>query len=344
MRTKLLAACIAVLLVFTSAACNANGGNSSNKDDMANTNQLLTDVNFLNGFGVMGIQNGSDNLVGVPEENIVNNSDYTVHNVLNYGGKAPFKFNWRLAQWGTKAENSFGKAENYRFKDLGGGKFEYGNNAKNVTVDTGKGEITLATDTSYEYDAPRKDGQLWPHLLIEQVFKENGNLRSFNGARSFNMKFDCVVNECVNLMSAEEYNPSRHAAQCSWYITLNSSKPGVDDYIWFGLPIFDNRHAGEFMGGSVFFDHGLDTGTGMLIYPLDSRVFLKKGVEVGDKISVNVDVLPYLRDALQEAQKHGLFLDHTIGDFVLGSTNLGWEIPGTFKCSMTVSNLGLILE
>lgn len=304
-------------------------------------NDILTDVSFKNGFGVMGIRNGCE---GVPEENVVNNSDYTVYNRLDYGGGAPGTYRWRLAQWGTKEINSFVSADNYTYTDEGGGRYLYENRAKRVEIDTSAGSVTLALDTSEEYDAPRAAGQLWPHLLIEQVFAETGKQTALRGVRKVRMKFTVEVSECERLMSEEEYDPSLHAAQCSWYITLNSTREGCRDYIWFGLPIFDNRSAGKFLGGTIGFDNGLSTGTGMLIYGLSGEAFLEKGVGVGDCVSADIDVLPYLRDALQEAQKRGLFQDHTLSDFAIGSTNFGWEVPGTFRSGMKISGLGLILE
>jgi len=309
--------------------------------NMNNTKQILADTKFQNGFGVMGIQNGTEN---ADPEDVINNSNYTVYNWLDNNGTAKGKYCWRLAQWGTKPGYSFGEKEKYTFTDLGNGKYSYENPAKQVVVDTQKGSVKLTVDASKEFDAPRVNGGSWPHLLIEQVMSDTDTDCDLKGARKFYMQLTVSIDECVSYMSKEEYNTALHAAQCTWYITLNSTKEGVTDYIWFGLPLFDNRNAGSFLGGTVFFDNGQATGTGMLIYGLTGQAFLKKGMNVGDEASFCVDVMPYLKDALQKAQINGLFLDHTINDFTVGSTNLGWEVPGTFKCSMTISDLGLMLE
>ncbi|MBQ2712868.1 MAG: hypothetical protein IJF71_05760 [Clostridia bacterium] len=329
---RLIAAVLAcVAFAFSLTACGDNKGQNME-------NNLLTDASFQNGFGVMGIQNGIE---GVPEENIINNSDYTVYNVLDYGGKAEGKFAWRLAQWGTKEENSFGSKENYTFTEQAKGQYLYTNAGKTVAVDTSAGSITLAVHAGAEYDAPRVDGQLWPHLLIEQVFSETGKSVNLSDISEFRMRFRAKINECLNLMG-DSYVSARHAAQITWYLTLNSKKPGVRDFIWIGVPLYDNRSDGVLGGGNVFFDNGLSSGTGMLIYTLPGNAYLKKGVTVGEEVSVNVDLLPYFKAAIMEAQSRGLFPGYTLGDFTVGSTNFGWEVPGTFDCSVTLSELGLI--
>ena len=159
------------------------------------------------------------------------------------------------------------------------------------------------------------------------------------------MVLDFEITECVRKMTNAEYNPSLHTAQVSWYITLNSTKEGVTDYIWFGLPLFDARSDGKYLDGFRGIDKGTETGTGMLIYSVQNKNFLTSPVSVGKKVSLDFNILPSIKEALIYAQTNYDFLtDHTVDDFSVGSMNLGWEVPGTFNCGMKITKIGMQYE
>ena len=185
---------------------------------------------------------------------------------------------------------------------------------------------------------------MWPHLLIEEVFSDNGRSVGLGEISSLYMNLDFEIVKSICHMSDAEYDAGLHAAQVSWYITLNSTKPGVSDYIWFGLPLYDSRSENRFNDGYTGIDKGTETGTGMLIYSLPNRNFLDSPVGVGARKSFRIDILPEIQKALDYAQNNGILQNHSLGDFRVGSMNLGWEVPGTFECGLRIHKIGMEYE
>lgn len=311
----------ALLCACLTCACGETGGQEEKR-----MKQLLSDPAFEYGFGVM---------------DIMNTSGYKVVNTLDLLGKAKGDFKWRLAQWGTKPENSFEQIEGAEAPD---GAVRYENSGKLVEVYPGSGRIYLEVRAQNEYDAPRESMGMWPHLLIEEVFADNGRSVSLGEISSLNMELDFEIVKSIRHMTDEEYDAGLHCAQVSWYITLNSTKPGVSDYIWFGLPLYDSRSEDRFNDGYTGIDKGTETGTGMLIYSLSSRNYLDSPVGVGNRKAFRIDILPEIQRALDYAQNNGILLNHSIEDFRVGSMNLGWEVPGTYECGLRINKIGIEYE
>ena len=122
----------ALLCACLPCACGETGG-----QEEKGMKQLLSDPAFEYGFGVM---------------DIMNTSGYKVVNTLDLLGKAKGDFKWRLAQWGTKPENSFEQIEGAEAPD---GAVRYENSGKLVEVYPGSGRIYLEVRAQNEYDAPR---------------------------------------------------------------------------------------------------------------------------------------------------------------------------------------------
>jgi len=56
---------------------------------------------------------------------------------------------------------------------------------------------------------------------------------------------------------------------------------------------------------------------------------------------IDIDLLPYFREGLQEAVKRGYPADSNSGDYAVTGMNMDWELPGTFDASIQIRNLGL---
>ena len=283
--------------------------------------EILSDVKFEKGFGAMGLTSAEG---------------YNVEKVLDISGKG--EYDWLLAQWATR--HSFAD-EMTKTEENGEVRFE--NVAKTVAVKPGEGKIRLYADAGAEYAEPRKNGEAWIHLLIEQVFKDKQRV-PFSKMDKLIMELKFKIAECKNEMTETEYNPSLHAAQVAWFITVENPESkevtpeGRPDYMWFGLSVFDNRYDG------MKDDYALDFGTKKLIYSIGKEKTIGEKVEVGKTYTLRYDVLPEIKKAFGIAKENG-FLDGAEFDKMqIGSMNLGWELPGIFAAELDIDSISFAYE
>ena len=283
--------------------------------------EILSDVKFEKGFGAMGLTSAEG---------------YNVEKVLDISGKG--EYDWLLAQWATR--HSFAD-EMTKTEENGEVRFE--NVAKTVAVKPGEGKIRLYADAGAEYAEPRKNGEAWIHLLIEQVFKDKQRV-PFSKMDKLIMELKFKIAECKNEMTETEYNPSLHAAQVAWFITVENPESkevtpeGRPDYMWFGLSVFDNRYDG------MKDDYALDFGTKKLIYSIGKEKTIGEKVEVGKTYTLRYDVLPEIKKAFGIAKENG-FLDGAEFDKMqIGSMNLGWELPGIFAAELDIDSISIAYE
>ncbi|MFD2331256.1 hypothetical protein ACFSR7_18545 [Cohnella sp. GCM10020058] len=256
------------------------------------------------------------------------------HGLLNDGQAYGVYPLWRVAQWGTRYSLEGTQAEM-----LAPGIFRYSNKSKAITTDTNAGEITLKTIASKECECPRKNGEDWPHLLIEQYFLQTPFLNALSELR---VKASIRISQFEPRMTDAEYDPSLHAAQVSWYLTIqnkNHSSPGYGDYYWFGLPLFDNRE--PLPKESYFQDGGKEDTTYKFIYNMAADAYLSKSLQDGEWATIELDILPYVRKA-EKLAYDGCFLASTEPeDLALANMNIGRELPGAFDAEQQLKELSI---
>ena len=302
--------------------------------------ELLGDLNFSKGFSVTLFH--------------ANSSNGNLSGYLDYdGNKAVGNNTWRMAQWGcTKdmvADSTF---------ERNGSVFTYSDGGKLLRVDSSKtGAITLGIKGSEEYtkDADgnireRTDGtENWPHILIEQ-----GVNADTSGCEHLYMEVDYKVTKCESLVDRELYpiDPDLNAAQFQWFITLTDMNPDSESYgnsMWFGFSMFDTRAMGSTPNGFASYDGGKEDSTGLFIYmlSLQSVAGQQSGSVnaptsvVGKDVSVKVDILPYINQALKIARQNGAMKGASADKLAIGSTNIGWELPGNFDVEVDISYLNM---
>lgn len=279
--------------------------------------ELLKDPSFKGGFALLGINPAKDG-----------------RKIFRVFGKDPA---WNLAEWWTP----------YPFKDAPliskENGYEMANESRRVAVDFCQGSLTMELDSEKEYaklyhGVRREVSQGWSHLLIEQDFDKPAKLSELKGlVASLAFKVD----EC-RLFRKDEYSPDRHAAQFLWYITVregsHQGEGGPDgNYIWFGLPLFDNRFDHE--EESAFYDLGNEGSTKKLIYGMASQKYLKDKVILGKEFAFSIDLLPELKKAVAYAIEHGIFV--SADNLYVNYMNLGWELPGNFRVASMLRGLSL---
>ena len=288
-----------------------------------NEQTVVADDHYRNGFNLLGVRS-------------IETGDQ-VMDVLNYGQEYGVYPLWRLAQWGTRHS-----LEGTEVQVAGEGIFSYSNRAKAVTADTNTGEVILKATASEEYERPRKQGEDWPHLLMEQYFLKPAFVKDLQELR---VRVSVRISEFERKMTDAEYDPALHAAQVSWYLTIqnqNSSSGKYGDYYWFGLPIFDNRDS--LPEESYFQDGGKADTTSKFIYNMPAKAYLTKGLEDGEWATIDLDVLPYVLKAKDLAYRSGFLQGTEPDDLALSNMNIGWDLPGTFDVEMRMKDLQIIAK
>ena len=302
--------------------------------------ELLGDLNFSKGFSVTLFHANSSN---------GNLSGYLTYD----GNKADGDNTWRMAQWGCTKD----MVEDGTF-ERNGSVLTYSDGGKLLQVDSSKtGAITLGIKGSEEYtkDAEgnireRTDStENWPHILIEQgVNADTGNCEHLY------MEVNYTVTKCESLVDRELYpiNPDLNAAQFQWFITLTDMNPESESYgnsMWFGFSMFDTRAMGGTPNGFASYDGGKEDSTGLFIYMLSLQsvagqqpgsVNAPTSV-VGKDVSVKVDILPYINQALKIARQNGAMKGASADQLKIGSTNIGWELPGNYDVEVDISYLNM---
>ncbi len=326
---SLLSFFVSFVLLFT--VCGCSGGSSDkSKTDVTNKG-MLRDVTFRNGFTVSGYASNDD---VVYRGEIHYDKTKAQHEAA--GGGAP---DWIFAQWGVKnaiAADALATTDE-------SGAYGYATDSIGFTVNTQTGALRIALNADKEYDAPRSNGEEWPHALIEQRIDRNAH-PSIGELDSLTLSLRYTVEKAENRMG-EQYDPSLHAAQFQWFISLvnaNEQSPDYMDRMWFGLAVYDNRY--EWTQKSLTVDGGKDDATGRAIYIVRSSMYLREATEVGVANGFEYDILPQLKNAFKEVREFdgvSVFGESTLADLKVDSMNIGWELPGTFDVAVNIDTLSV---
>lgn len=278
--------------------------------------QLLPDAQFEHGFAVL--------------RPLTYTNDPNVDSLYFYSPSNEPK--WNLVQWNTRYTFLNPKRKASRKA------IEYKNKTKRVTL-TSDRELTLEIKASKEYPSPRKFGDPWPHLLIEQPF--TGAHVHLKNYQSVTMSFDLRLNYCRNGMAKGTYDSGLHAAQTPFFfyiINANPESEGYRDAVWLGIPSFDNREKGT----SKERHFQWDIGTSTYIYTISTQEAWGD-IDFQDHQwhSTRVDILALLRDAIAKQQENGNFKHTRLEDMIIMSMNFGWEMPGSFDGSVSIRHLNL---
>ncbi len=261
----------------------------------------------------------------------------SIEAILNLGNDKN-KPAWRLCQWATK--HSLADALPVRNEQ---GDVMYENQGKKVVIGGGSSpnrDLILEVRGKPEYGQTiREFGQSWPHLLVEQDAVETHTLDTLDQIR-LTMSFRLL--NCRSNMTQDRYQPSLHAAQFQLFLIVKNVQAGskdAGDYFWFGVPFFDSRH--DIPPSYMAKDAGKKDATGKFICTIDGRQVNTTTLANGDWIKIENDLLPYIKDGLNEAIKRGYLSDSAIGHYAVVNTNLGWEIPGSFNAAVQIRDFNL---
>jgi len=245
---------------------------------------------------------------------------------------------WRLCQWATKYSLATVPCVRRDAGDL-----SYENEGKRVVVG-GAGSpnrgLILDIRGRAEYGTKaRKQGEGWPHLLIEQ---DASQFYPLNELDAVNFAITLRLLHCENHTPSAEYDPGLHAAQFQMFFIIKniaSASPDRDNYFWFGVPFFDSRY--DVPPAYMAKDAGKGDATGKFIYTVDARLLGITPLKEGNWVAVRADLLPFIRSGLAEAVKRGYLGKGDVRDYAVANMNLGWEIPGTFDTAVQIRDLNI---
>ncbi|MEO7675605.1 MAG: hypothetical protein ABIV39_02440, partial [Verrucomicrobiota bacterium] len=243
---------------------------------------------------------------------------------------------WGLSQWSSK----FPIAGTNLVRNTGSDLI-YSNSAKTVAIgasETMGADLLLGANAGVEYGprARQSSAEPWVHLLVEQEFEVPASLKNLSAAQ---LHVEARLRRS-HLAYEKGYSPDVHAAQFQIFFTLqnrNRSSRGFGDLLWFGVPIYDNRH--RFVPEFKAQDFG---GTAKFIFTSGGKSFTAASAHDGEWLVIEKDLLPLMREALETAWARNFLKDSKeLRDYSIGGMNMGWELPGTFDVEMQVRNLSL---
>ena len=246
---------------------------------------------------------------------------------------------WVLAQWGTRL--NFGNCT----ERLGDDGFYYYEDAVRtfaVNPETGAFKMDLNGSAIYG-DTPRTPDEAWGHILVEQGFT---HVQKLTNVKAIYATLDFELTRFEDRFAdPSQCDPGVHAAQLLWYFTINNiltpeqqaegNLGRHNDYIWFGVPLFDNRTPIQKESWQF------DKGTGQFIYGLGNDLYLPGPAEVGKRMRFTVDIAPYMRRALEIVQGEGGMKDVLFENLAFTYFNFGWELPGTYDVGATIYEINV---
>ncbi len=311
MHTSLLPTTV---ILATLAMAWASGANAKERE-------LIRDPHFQNGFVLLKAETGRrvpyGTLVGLTQD------------------ARPV---WDLAQWSSKHPFELAPP-----RKLASGSIQYTNEGKTVTVGTPgstDGDIALGVNASAEYGGrARKKGEPWVHLLLQQTIEHPPALADITSAR-FHIEARLKSSKKID---TPDYSPGLHAAQFQVFFSVqnrNRQSAGHGQYVWFGVPLYDDRH--EFPTAHKSKD---TAGTNMFIFTPSGKTYTSQSAHSGKWITIDKDLLPLMRESLELAWKRDFLQDSkSFDDYHIAGMNIGWEVPGIFDVEMQVRNLSLIVK
>lgn len=243
---------------------------------------------------------------------------------------------WDLCQWSSKFPLAAARAP--QSADDG---FCFTNRAKRVCLGrpgSAEADLSLGVNASVEYGdrARQSSGEPWVHLLVQQEIEPPPSLAELESCR-FHVEARLKHSK---LHRTDDYTPSRHAAQFLIYLTVanrNPRSPGYGQYLWFGIPIYDDRR--RFAPAYQAQDFA---GTKMFIYTVAAEVFAKESTQDGNWVIFAQDLLPLMREGLEAGWKRGFLSgSRDLADYRVTGIVIGWEVPGIFDVEMQLRGLNL---
>jgi len=290
---------------------SANGQTNSADID------IILDTQFKKGIGLIGSSSADPEII----------------DTLRPFGRSKQQPVWKMPQWATRYDLKGLRPIKHRDTII------YQNEGKKVSFLKTGNTVLLGLEVfgSKEYLKPRMSGEAWPHLLLEQ----RTNQTKISQMQALDFQISAKLMYCYNRTGAAD-DPGLHAAQVTFYLlvqNVNKSSAGLGDYFWFGLPLYDSRH--PILEEYAAQDLGKEDATKKFILNVSSKEIFNGSLHQMKWLNIRKDIYPLIKKAFQKAKENGYLRSTNFEDISIESTNLGWEISGTFDCGVQFRNLSL---
>ncbi len=181
-------------------------------------------------------------------------------------------------------------------------------------------------------------------IFVDQNLKKHQKLIDMD---DLNIRLDGMIDKCVD-QNGDAYDPERHGAELSWYFILsdeseentNQSKSRNEkEYFWFCVPVFDCRY--DFIKSSAHIDSGFLQDSNKLMYSMGSQMYLDEPIEYGKTYSIELDILPYLRDAFVYAINNEALMNARFENLAINAMRIGWMVNGVFDVASSIQNISV---
>lgn len=278
--------------------------------------QILRDTDFTNGFTVVSQKTDGASQIRL--------GDFT----YNDRDEAP---SWTIAQWnsGPCLWKDRKDSDKYTLTD---------GVTKTVVYDPTEKSVSLRLNAANVYGGAPAGEDNWPHLLLEQSPISIEDSSRCDADRII-MDLDIRLSDFVDTLNPDGIN----AVQFLAYFYMRGVES--DDFIWFGVNLFDSRGYQETMWQQ-------DTVGGLMIYCLSTKdtyafssgsLFKKDKPNTSDRwVHLSIDLTDHIDKVIEKANK-----DNTFGkevskeDFYIAGTNIGFEIHGNYDCTVDIKDFTL---
>ncbi|MDD7619442.1 MAG: hypothetical protein PUJ43_06355 [Bacillales bacterium] len=312
--------------------------NLKEKYKLRREDSLLSDSSFKNGFGLFSPETTTAHV----EDRLI---DYNGEAETDfYNPEADHSYYWTMCQWWTP----------YNFVNAtyskNGDTHIYENESRRLEVNPNEGSLHMELNADMEYEekfgGPRDPAASWSHFLIQQNFPSE-LVKSPSTFEDLYVEMDVTIEESTYLGEGEP--TGAECAQLLFYFCLfnrvpadsNPEEVGMNGTgMWFGVPIYDSRYdyVDRYIGG----DTGFVGSTNRMIYSIASQSYMGRGpVEMNHTYKIRIDVLDLLKEAFIYGVKNDYLPNCLWNNLYLTYMNFGWELPGQYKVSSTLSNLDI---
>lgn len=312
--------------------------NLKEKYKLRREDSLLSDSSFKNGFGLFSPETTTAHV----EDRLI---DYNGEAETDfYNPEADHSYYWTMCQWWTP----------YNFVNAtyskNGDTHVYENESRRLEVNPNEGSLHMELNADMEYEekfgGPRDPAASWSHFLIQQNFPSE-LVKSPSTFEDLYVEMDVTIEESTYLGEGQPLGAE--CAQLLFYFCLfnrvpadsNPEEVGVNGTgMWFGVPIYDSRYdyVDRYIGG----DTGFVGSTNRMIYSIPSQSYMGRGpVEMNHTYKIRIDVLDLLKEAFIYGVKNDYLPNCLWNNLYLTYMNFGWELPGQYKVSSTLSNLDI---
>ena len=256
-------------------------------------------------------------------------------------GQAP---KWTIQQWGSRTSLPGGPGYPY-----GDGLIWSVGEKHLATFPNGIFEMGVNgyEDWLGQYRQTQPARPAWPSFTLGYTVANIGEPAKTPGGsidqmKSLNFAIDArLVNE--NRHQKDGYDPNQNTVIFVGYVTiinLSSSSPGYGQYVWMGIPIYNDleQMPAPYVGSDSY---GTGLGTNMLIYSPGYAAYATTSVWSLQWVHLAADLLPHARTALATALQKGLLKDLNLSHYYVGGFTIGFEVTGLNETTLQFKGISL---